>query len=413
MLVHNPPYREWLCTFTIGSTSALDMILRMFAKPGMYILSEEYTFTTFIETAKPMGMYVKGVPVDNEGISPEGLDRVLSTWDSAAHGGAEKPWLLYTVPTGQNPTGSMHSTQRRHELYAVAQKHDLLILEDEPYYFLQMQPYLGPGHEAPPPPSSVDDFLQALAPSYLSLDVDGRVLRLDSFSKVLAPGSRLGWLTGPEKLVQRYQRHSDVSTQGPCGFSQLALFKLLDEHWGHEGYLKWLIYIRLAYSKRRDVLLDACHEFLPQEVCSWRPPAAGMFFWIEVMWRNHPLAQTLSFEDLEEKIWQKGIEKNALLLKGSFFEARRYAPPEVGGGRAKEQSMFFRATYAAAPEGNIREAVRRFGEAVREEFGLELLAGGDERENGGGLAEAKGTAAGADGVVGDTAVNLGSKESGG
>jgi aromatic amino acid aminotransferase I len=71
--------------------------------------------------------------------------------------------------------------------------------------------------------------------------------------------------------------HADVSTQGPSGMSQLMLFKLLDEHWGHDGYLDWLIFIRMQYTKRRDVILGACEKYLPGEVVSWKPPMAGMF----------------------------------------------------------------------------------------------------------------------------------------
>lgn len=85
---------------TIGSTSALDMALRMFTRPGDIILSEEYTFSAFVETARPMGVRVCGVPIDAEGLLPDGLDHIMSTWDVNARG-ARKPHLLYTVPTGQ------------------------------------------------------------------------------------------------------------------------------------------------------------------------------------------------------------------------------------------------------------------------------------------------------------------------
>jgi aromatic amino acid aminotransferase I len=147
-LVHNPPYEDWRCTMTVGSTSALDMAVRMFTRPGDVILSEEYTFSAFVETARPMGVRICGVPLDAEGLLSDELDHILSTWDVNARG-ARKPHLLYTVPTGQNPTGATQSAQRRRALYAVCQKHDIYILEDEPYYFLQMQPYTGPNR----PPS--------------------------------------------------------------------------------------------------------------------------------------------------------------------------------------------------------------------------------------------------------------------
>ena len=248
----------------------------MFTTRGEFILSEEYTFTTAIETAIPMGVRVVGIKMDEEGLLPSSMDDILSNWDEQARG-APKPWLLYTVPSGQNPTGATQSEDRRHDIYRCAQKHDLYILEDEPYYYLQMQPYTGPNAPDVPAPASHEEFLKALVPSLLSMDVDGRVMRMDSFSKVIAPGTRVGWITASEQVVERFVRHHGLSTQNPSGISQLVLFKLLDETWGHAGYMDWLINLRLEYTKRRDIICYACEKFLPREVASWSPPAAGMF----------------------------------------------------------------------------------------------------------------------------------------
>jgi len=242
-LVHDPPYADWGCNLTIGSTSAFDMAMRMFVRNGEYILTEEYTFPTAIEATMPMGIKM----------------------------------VLYTVPTGQNPTGATMGTERRRKIYNVCQKHDIFILEDEPYYFLQMPEY---DSQTTSPNESTKDhetFLKALIPSFLSMDVDGRVMRMDSFSKVVAPGSRVGWITASEQIIERYKVHVDCSTQGPSGFSQLMLFKMLDEHWGHSGYLDWLKHIRMEYTARRDVIVQACEKHLPRDVVSWIPPRAGMF----------------------------------------------------------------------------------------------------------------------------------------
>lgn len=279
-LIHHPPYADWACNVTVGSTSAFDMALRMFCQRGDYIISEEYTFSAAVETALPMGVKVEGVKMDEQGLLPEDLDHMLQIWDPAKRDGARKPFLLYTVPTGQNPTGATQSAQRRKAIYRVAQKHDLYILEDEPYYFLQMDPYTSTtnaGPDDPAPPSTHDEFLKALVPSYLSMDVDGRVMRMDSFSKVISPGLRTGWITASSQVAERYRLHADVSTQCPSGVSQLVLFKLLDEHWGHVGYLDWLMHLRGEYTRRRDVIVKACEKHLPRAVVSWVPPRAGMF----------------------------------------------------------------------------------------------------------------------------------------
>jgi aromatic amino acid aminotransferase I len=140
-----------------------------------------------------------------------------------------------------------------------------------------MQPYTGANAPDVPPPASHEEFLEALVPTLLSMDVDGRVLRMDSFSKVIAPGTRTGWITASEQIVERFIRANETSVQNPSGISQIVLYKLLDESWGHGGYLQWLFHLRMEYTKRRDSILAACEKYLPRDVVSWNPPAAGMF----------------------------------------------------------------------------------------------------------------------------------------
>lgn len=314
----------------------------MFVQRGDYIISEEYTFATAVETAAPLGAKFVGVKMDNQGMIPEALDELLSTWDESARGGARKPFLLYTVPSGQNPTGSTQGKRRREEFYKVAQKHDLLIIEDEPYYFLQMQPYKGAGSPPVPLPASHDEFLSSLIPSLLKMDVDGRVLRLDSFSKVLAPGSRLGWITASRQICERYVRHSEVSTQNPSGFSQVILHRLLDEDWGHAGFLDWLIFIRKEYTQRRDVMLLACEKYLPREVASWSPPAAGMFHWIKIAVEKHPDHGKRPVSSIEDDLFRASVAEGVLMCPGSWFAAER---------DVEHAEMFFRATFAAVRVG--------------------------------------------------------------
>lgn len=374
-IVHRPPYQDWQCTMTVGSTSALEIAYRMLITRGDYLLTEEYTFSSAAETARPIGAKWIGISMDKEGLLPSSLDSILSDWDPAAHGGASKPWLLYTVPSGQNPTGATQSLQRRKDIYRLAQKHDLYIIEDEPYFFLQMQPYTGPKAPDVPPPASHEAFIKALVPSLLSMDVDGRVMRLDSFSKVIAPGLRIGWITASEQIVERFIRHSEVSVQNPAGPSQLILFKLLEEAWGHAGYLDWLINLRLEYTKRRDNICDACETYLPQEVASWDPPMAGMFHWIKIAWTKHPSYGSKSMIEVEDEIFLAAIHEGTLTSKGSWFRAEN--------GVAGEE-MFFRTTFAAASAEEVKEAIRRFGTALRSVFMI------SEKKNGAPSADVNG-----------------------
>lgn len=358
-IVSNPPYLDWQCNLTAGSTDALEKAFRMFCERGDYILSEEYTFASAVETALPLGCKFLSVKMDEQGLIASDMDEILTNWDVKARG-ARKPHLLYTIPTGQNPTGATQGVQRRKDIYKVCQKHDIYILEDEPYYFLQMAPYVqGQGHAAQP--ANNQEFLKQLVPTLLSMDVDGRVMRMDSFSKVIAPGSRCGWITASKQICERYVRHSEVSTQNPSGISQLLLYKLLDETWGHEGYLGWLMHIREEYTHRRDAIMDACEKFLPKEIVTWTPPAAGMFLWLNLDHTKHPDYKTKSVVELEDEIFLDSVDQGVLCSKGSWF---------LGDKSAEPSKLFFRATFAAASSEKMAEAIERFGGAVRKSFAI-------------------------------------------
>ena len=360
-IVHSPPYQDWQCCMSVGNTSSLELAFRMFVERGDYLLTDSYVFSSAAETARPLGARWLGVDMDEEGMLPSHLDSILSGWDPKKRDNKKKPFLVYMVPCGHNPTGATQSLRRKKEIYRIAQKHDLYIIEDEPYYFLQMQTYTGADTPDPPPPSSHKDFLESLVPSYLSLDVDGRVMRLDSFSKVIAPGLRASWITASEQIVERFTRHSEVCIQNPSGVSQIILFKLLEETWGHGGFLDWLIYIRLEYTRRRNILVGACELFLPQEVASWYPPMAGMFHWIKLDWNKHPAYGKKSLLEIEDDIFLAAIKHNVLTSKGSWFRAEEGDPGD---------EIFFRTTFAAASEEQIREGIKRFGDALRDSFKL-------------------------------------------
>ncbi|KAK8050798.1 L-kynurenine/alpha-aminoadipate aminotransferase [Apiospora phragmitis] len=372
-LVHDPPYADWRCALTIGSTGSLEAAYRMFGdrQRGDGILTEEYSFSTALETAAPLGLRVFGVAMDEQGLLPDKMDELLSA------GGARRPRVLYTVPSGQNPTGATQSEQRRRGVYAVCQKHDVFIFEDEPYYFLQMQPYQkgasgsttgttttkpNGGESTTNGDADVEAFLRTLVPSLLSLDTDGRVMRHDSFSKVVVPGARVGWVTASEQVIERYIRHAECCSQGPSGFSQAVLYKLLDEEWGHAGYLRWLAHVRDEYAARRDAILGACEKYLPGRWFLGRRRRRGcLYLWLKVDHTRHPHAASKSLLALEEEIFDSCIDKGVLSCRGSWFAAE-YDRPLSG--------LFFRTTYAAASEAQMAVAIERFGDAVRGSFGI-------------------------------------------
>ncbi|KAH9815340.1 Aminotransferase class I and II [Teratosphaeria destructans] len=343
-LVHDPPYRDWATTLTCSTTSALDILFRMLCNRGDSVLCEEFSYSGTIEAATPLGISLVGLNIDDEGLIPEVLEAKLRDWVTARDG--MKPRALYTIPTGQNPTATTQSLERRKAIYAVAERHDLLIIEDDPYHFLQL---------SLPETITTEQYLSSLPTSYLSLDTSGRVLRLETTSKILAPGLRLGWLTGPSEFVAKFISHMDFSAAFPSGPSQIMVYKLLDETWGHSGFLEWLINLSHRMGESRDILLRACEKYLPSDVCHWKKPEAGMFVWIKI---DMPTGER-SVLEVEDQIYRQALGRGVKPGKGSWFAVDEEAYDAVA----------FRLTFAAAEPEVLGLAVERFAEAVREVAG--------------------------------------------
>jgi len=368
-LVHNIPYQGWDVVSTIGNTQSWDATLRTFCGRGDVILVEEFSFSSALETANALGITQFPVPMDDFGIIPEKLESVLNDWTGP------KPKLLYTIPTGQNPTGSSLSPERRAAIYKIAQEHDLIIVEDEPYYFLQMDTYTSDASARESKGvHSHKEFLEALVTSFISLDVDGRVIRLDSFSKVLAPGTRMGWIVAQKSLLERYVRLHEVSMQTPSGFTQSIINGTL-ARWGQEGYLDWLIGLRAEYTHKRDVAIDAVSKYFPKEVSHFVPPVAGMFFTVTFDASKHPGFETEFGKDplkVENALYEEGLKEGCLLIPGSWFKAHGQTNPPQKDHTVPgtENIIFFRGTYAAVPLDKLVIGLERFGQGVAKQFGL-------------------------------------------
>lgn len=368
--IHKVPYDDWTVVLTTGNTQSWDATLRTFVTRGDSILVEEYSFSSALETVHAQGVNTIPVAMDAEGILPDALEKMLDQWVGP------KPKLLYTIPTGQNPTGSCLSAERRRAIYKLAQKHDFIIIEDEPYYFLQMDAYTT--DESKRESKKVHDheeFVLALVPSFISMDTDGRVLRLDSVSKVLAPGLRLGWVVGQERLLERFVRIHEVSIQCPSGLSQ-SLVNSLFQKWGQSGFMDWLLGIRAEYTHSRDVAIDAVNKYFPKEVTSFEPPVAGMFFTVTFDASKHPKFKELDEDPLkvETAIYNQGLLQGCLMIPGSWFKASGQSnPPQppIPENVDAKNLIFFRGTYAAVALDQLVIGLEKFAKGVRVEYGLE------------------------------------------
>ena len=157
----------------------------MLLEPGVSVVIEDFVYAGTLAIMDPYEPDYCIVPGDAQGMRSDVLRQTLAERPT-------KPKFIYINPTGANPTGTVLPENRRKEIYQLASEHDMLILEDDPYYFLQ--------------------YLPERPPSFLSMDTEGRVLRFDSFSKVLSSGLRLGYVTGPSPLIERINLHMQVRT---------------------------------------------------------------------------------------------------------------------------------------------------------------------------------------------------------
>ncbi|KAH9924826.1 pyridoxal phosphate-dependent transferase [Amylocystis lapponica] len=310
---HSPP--DHAVTLTFGNGDGITKCFRLLGEKGDFFLADDFSFRALINA--PLAQGIKWVPIknDNGGLIPEELERLLSGWDDSW---GRRPHVLYTVPCGQNPTGSMLSLERRKKIYEICQRFDVVILEDDPYYYLQF--------DVPEP--STTPFI----PSFLSMDVDGRVIRNDSLSKIIAPGMRLGWITSNVLFHEHLINYTDSSTQQPHGFGQVLITELLSTGgWQLGGFDRWVRGMRAEYQRRRDFFLALVAQHVDPAHLDSPPPAAGMFIWARVHIERHPRFRcdlrradraaraNTNTKELMEELFERFLDNDLVVMPGSMF----------------------------------------------------------------------------------------------
>nr|POE72779.1 aromatic amino acid aminotransferase [Quercus suber] len=342
---------------------------------------------------------------------------------------------------GQNPTSGVLSLQRRRDLYKLCSKYDVLIVEDDPYWYLQFpaatsanttttrdaantsfNPEVAMFANSEPVPegwkSSGYKFLDSLVPSSVSIDTDGRVIRLDTFSKTVAPGCRLGWISAQPMFIERLLRITETSTQQPSGFVQSMIAELVlgPDHsglaadptkiskdkggkgglpngrgWKADGWVRWLEGLRGNYERRmvkmcqimddgqyivksgrrpslttvaEDEDEDDWSVVEKTKLYSFDWPVGGMFLWLKVHFESHPLFSTYKKANesarLAKALWIFWTTPSYLVLvtPGAIFSST----PQVA---SKEGWKFFRLCFAAIDEKDLGPTSERLVEGVR------------------------------------------------
>ncbi|MBI6874492.1 PLP-dependent aminotransferase family protein [Clostridium aciditolerans] len=230
-----------------GSLQALQLISLGILHPGSAVLSEKPSYIKSLHVFQSAGMRVKGIPMDDQGIR---ISEIMNNLNKATT-------LLYTIPTFHNPTGIVMPQHKRNELLEVCEKARLPIIEDDAYRDLWLD-------TEPPLPLKAKDK-------------NGSVLYMGTISKSLAAGIRIGWLIGPEPVIERL---GDIKMQTDYGSSSLSQWALAE--WISSGlYEKYLEELREKLRVRRQVALNALEKYF-SDIATWNKPSGGFYIWLKL-----------------------------------------------------------------------------------------------------------------------------------
>jgi 2-aminoadipate transaminase len=293
-----------------GSAQGLATLAATFCEPGDGVVVEALSFPFMVGYLAATGAEMATVPVDDDGMDVDALEKAFDTFEE--HG--VKPKLVYTIPTYQVPTGTCMSMRRREQLVDLIGRRGVVVVEDNCYYDIY--------YEEPPPPT------------LLSLDQSGLVVQSDSFSKILAPGLRMGWVAGvPEALAAVATARQDL------GVSQWLARAL--ELYVSDGRLDTHIeQLRGAYRRKRDVALAALREHCAPWV-TFRVPHGGIYFWLE-------MSDDVDWDAVRERMAQEGV---------ACRPGERFSGDDSG-------RRFLRMAYLQVPEEEISRGVAVLGRAL-------------------------------------------------
>ena len=298
---------------TAGSQSAQDVATKVFCNPGDVVLVENPTYVGALNTFEAYQVTVETLEMDDDGLVPE----VLEARIAALQADGKNVKFLYTIPNFNNPSGITMALGRRQQIVDICRRANILVLEDNPYGLLRFDG-------------------QPLAP--LRADNPADVIYMGSFSKIFAPGLRIGWALVPEHLQRRYYLASEAVTLCPPTLNQMLVSAYLRDY-------DWKAQIdtyRGLYAERCRTMLTALAEHMP-EGASWTSPEGGFFVWVT-------LPQGVDTYPL----LQKAIDAGVVFIPGAAFTP------------SAEPSNKLRLAFSAVPPEAITEGVRRLAPVLRE-----------------------------------------------
>ncbi len=295
---------------TTGSQQCLDFVGKLFLDPDDVVLCESPSYLGALNAFNAYQPKFVEVPTDNGGLIPEELDKILETTPNCK--------FIYVIPDFQNPTGRTWSMERRQKFMEVVNKHNLPVVEDNPYGELR---YEG-----------------EILPSLKSLDTKGLVMFLGTFSKIFCPGLRLGWVAAEHSLLTEFVKIKQSADLHTSNFDQGVADAYMDAY-DLDEHVKEIVAL---YKHRRDLILKSMDEYFPAGT-EWTHPEGGLFLWL-----------TFPEGVSARKVFSKCIEMKVAGVIGDAFYPNQKT----------DRSM--RINYSNMPDDRIVEGIKRMAKAIEE-----------------------------------------------
>lgn len=295
---------------TNGSQQGLELVARLLVTQGCEVVSEDPSYVGGLSVFGCHHADYRVVSVDADGMQVDLLEELLRS-------DGPKPKLIYALPNFQNPTGNTLSLSRRHKLLELSYRHGIPILEDDAYGELR--------------------FEGEHIPSLKSMDSEGAVIYMGSFSKILSPGVRLGWLVAKEEVIHHLLGLKLAMDLSGNSLTQHIVYRVCSTGM-LEGHIEG---VKPFYRERRDAMLRGLEKHLP-EGATWSRPKGGLFVWVRL---------------------PEGIDAQAMLAD-ALREKVAYVPG-IAFHPLRDCSNTMRLNFSGVPVPKIREGVRRLGRVVK------------------------------------------------
>lgn len=299
---------------TTGAQQAINLLTKVLVDPGDLVITESPSFIGALAAFKSYGANLAGIPIDNEGINILQLEQELNSRASQIK-------MLYLSPYFHNPAGITYSQKRKEDLLNLLKGRDLVLLEDDPYgelYFDEADKSL----TVPMKASGIDTV---------------PICYVGSFAKIFGPGLRLGWLLGPEEIVEK----CEMAKQSADACSSTLTQVLAAEYLNKGKLAPYLQFLRPVYARRAGLMLDALEKYMPDYV-SWTKPRGGFY-----VWATMPQNMDSSL------VFQESIRNGAAFVIGNAFD-----PHGV-------KNNSFRLAFSHTPEERIEEGIKIIADAIK------------------------------------------------